>query len=1391
MPQVIPVVIGVAAKVGSTIAAIGATKVIGGLTVGALTKAAFVGGSIIYSSSQARKAKRAARAELNRGQKVMFRDTASPRAFPYGEVPLSGPITFWHQTGDDGEYHHIILTLAGWEIQCIDTVYFDETALTLDGSGNVTNTKWAGFARIKKHLGTASQAVDSDLLSACSDVIDSNFRGRGCAYLYLRLKFDAKVWPSGLPNIWAMVKGRKILDTRTGTTAYGNNAANVAADWLTFSRLGLRTEIADTDLQAAANTSDESITLADSETEPRYTINGVCYADVAPGEYLQQMVDSMAGFCGRIGGKWYIHAGAYRTPTVTLGPDDLRAPIGSVQTGLSRTELFNAVRGVVRLPENNWQPTSFPAVRNGTYEWRVGRFSRTFTADTGTDTLTLSAAAIYEIGVGCRVSTTGTLPAPLAADTTYYVIAVDEDQIKLAATRSGAHAGTAINLTTTGSGTHTIRIGNTHWRDVEHNFVTSNGQAQRLAKIDIERTAQPISFIWPGKASCIRVKAGDNVLINYPDFGWSAKPFEVVEQKFTLDQVSNKSGLPIGYRPGEDLILRETASGIFDWNNGEETAIDLSENTNLPDPGSVAEPTALALTSNSTTTDIQADGTVIPRIKVTWTAPADQKVLAGGFIRIEYKLSAASDWRHVDRIRGDETEAYVRDIVIGQAYDVRIRAETLLAYSEWVEADTTAAGDTTAPSAPTGLTATGGERIITLDWDDITVPDLGEYGIYRHTANSFGSATKIAEVRASRFVDTTPTPGTPYYYWITAIDRSENESSPSTVNSATALDDLSDALADAAQAIADAATAQGTADGKVTTFVQASAPTAEGIGDLWLDSDDGNRLYRWNGSSWVDVQDDEIAQAIADAATAQSTADGKIVSFYQPSAPTAEGIGDLWTDTDDSNKLYRWNGSAWVSIRDTGIAQALSDASQAIADAATAQGTADGKVTTFVQTSAPTAEGIGDLWLDSDDGNRLYRWNGSSWVDVQDDQIAEAIADAATAQSTADGKVVTFYQTSAPTAEGIGDLWTDTDDGNRLYRWNGSSWVDVTGIRTNVPSTPSAPTYNSGNTYQGGDGTVFAYLQLNLPAMPSGGVILNVLYRVNGSSQWRLGDQKNAGGGTARIDDLAPGVTYQFALQAFSNFGIGSSISSVLTQAAPNKTAGPAKPTGFTAVPGNSSDYTYGPRTIGGENAFTSLLSWDAPADKDLEYYEIAVTTADSDAAANAASAAGDTDKVAASQTYLVYASLTLSARWARVRGVNSSGVPGDWRDLGASLAGYLGLPAGDMVEQSSNAVVVTAIKTGGASSREVTCRYPTYFQPTLAGGSPTETYDLNISAGGFPIKPSHGHVSVYRDDVLAFYDGGSASSTSTNARIVFYTPDGSNLPNAAVGGAVTLELYT
>jgi len=86
--------------------------------------------------------------------------------------------------------------------------------------------------------------------------------------------------------------------------------------------------------------------------------------------------------------------------------------------------------------------------------------SDTFSADTGTDIMTYTSTANIPsnilTGTRVRLTTTTTLPAPLATATDYYVIRVSDTTFKLATSYANAIAGTAIDITTTGTGTHTI-----------------------------------------------------------------------------------------------------------------------------------------------------------------------------------------------------------------------------------------------------------------------------------------------------------------------------------------------------------------------------------------------------------------------------------------------------------------------------------------------------------------------------------------------------------------------------------------------------------------------------------------------------------------------------------------------------------------------------------------------------------------------------------------------------------------------------------------------------------------------------------------------------------------------------------------------------------------------
>lgn len=298
----------------------------------------------------------------------------------------------------------------------------------------------------------------------------------------------------------------------------------------------------------------------------------------------------------------------------------------------------------------------------------------------------------------------------------------------------------------------------------------------------------------------------------------------------------------------------------------------------------------------------------------------------------------------------------------------------------------------------------------------------------------------------------------------------------------------------AADALSAAEAAGGLAAGKSTIFYQASPPAiADSVeNDRWIDTDAGNYEYRrlagngrisiggtvvtFGGGAivyppWAPAPDQRIAQALVDAAGAQATADNKVVTFSQEATPSAEGVGDLWYQP-SSKSLKRWSGSGWFEVSTVG---ATPEQFELIEDALTAaenaQATADGKIQSFYQTSAPTTFGEGDYWTDTDDANKLYRASGDSalggaWVAIRDTGISAAIVAAADAQATADGKITTFVATSAPTAEATGDLWYNTSTGE-LKRWDGDSWestADNTALQQPIVTGPALLSFSADYT---------------------------------------------------------------------------------------------------------------------------------------------------------------------------------------------------------------------------------------------------------------------------------------------------------------------------------------
>lgn len=111
----------------------------------------------------------------------------------------------------------------------------------------------------------------------------------------------------------------------------------------------------------------------------------------------------------------------------------------------------------------------------------------TFTVNHVTSTSNLSATAHgLQNGDGpIQLTTTGSLPTGLAAATNYYVIFVDADTFKLAASLTDAYAATAVTFSTDGSGTNqVIDVSPGSQRGLDGYFTYEHTQAETNVAVD-------------------------------------------------------------------------------------------------------------------------------------------------------------------------------------------------------------------------------------------------------------------------------------------------------------------------------------------------------------------------------------------------------------------------------------------------------------------------------------------------------------------------------------------------------------------------------------------------------------------------------------------------------------------------------------------------------------------------------------------------------------------------------------------------------------------------------------------------------------------------------------------------------------------------------------------
>lgn len=308
------------------------------------------------------------------GLQVNSKNALAPMQFVYGKVRKGGTITFTEVSGGNNKILHQIISLAGHEIDSVEDIYLNDNTVQMS-NGSVTSALWGNKIKLYVHDGSQTSATDAFANSTetlattlhAETSVTSDFIGKGIAYIYCRFEYDSTIFSNGLPQVTAVVKGKKVVTTINGvaqTPTWTDNAAWIIRDFIA-SDYGLEDSSIDyATFEEAASVSEDTTVLSDSSKQ--YTINGVVQASQNSGTVLQEMMTSLGGTLFWGAGAWRLFAGAFVAPTKILTLDDLRSGI-SLDTKMSMANNFNAVRGTFIDRDEGYISSDYPQINSSAF----------------------------------------------------------------------------------------------------------------------------------------------------------------------------------------------------------------------------------------------------------------------------------------------------------------------------------------------------------------------------------------------------------------------------------------------------------------------------------------------------------------------------------------------------------------------------------------------------------------------------------------------------------------------------------------------------------------------------------------------------------------------------------------------------------------------------------------------------------------------------------------------------------------------------------------------------------------------------------------------------------------------------------------------------------------
>lgn len=581
---------------------------------------------------------------------------------------------------------------------------------------NYEVTKMVSSLRVEFHTGSPDQVASAWLKSVAPGYWTDAHRLRGIAYAVITFDLDDGRH-QGIPgDLTFDVSGRRVLDPRTGLTAWSRNAALCAGDWM-MQRWGLSLAQDDLrDLKGLADICDQQVSLTVGTTTtlgPRYTVDGALGVNADRAATLADLTEAMGGFASQ-GAQWGLHAGAWTAPVLDIVEDDLAAPVRVVRSSSALDDRFNAARGTY-VPERTTQPTDCDPYINTAF---------------------------------------------VAAD------------------------------------------GQREWSDFTFPFTNHKARARNLLRQFVEQVRAGLMLQVVGKMRLWPLEVGDRVTVTYARLGLAADTFRVIDWSWS---------------PGSWVMLTLQRDIAASYDDADASSADPAPATRLPNPGLVDTPAGLNAASGSAHLQKLGDGTIIPRVLVSWNAPASIYMSdPSARTAVRWRQAMSAVWSEIV-VSGDTTSTYISGMDDKTVIIVSVQHRNSFgAVSPWNSFMHQVVGKSGAPTAPTALAVTEtptGERFFRFTHaQDL---DHGGYIIRasQNMAATFGAMTQqVAEWSGDSLTGRSGSPaaGT-WRLGAVAFDSTGNLSSPVYVDVNLTLD----VVASAAAAANAAAAAQSSANAAI------------------------------------------------------------------------------------------------------------------------------------------------------------------------------------------------------------------------------------------------------------------------------------------------------------------------------------------------------------------------------------------------------------------------------------------------------------------------------------------------------------------------------------------------------------------------------------------------